>query len=77
VGKSTARISAFHNGLSAFRPNVMLACYQQARRVRKVINVRQKYEPLIYPDPRQDKFSQQKLRTRPEMCMVIFEIGVN
>jgi hypothetical protein len=55
----------------------MLACYQQARRVQKVINVRQKYEPLIYPDPRQDEFSQQKLRTRPEMCMVIFEIGVN
>jgi hypothetical protein len=29
-GKSTARISAFRNGLSAFRPNVTLACYQQA-----------------------------------------------
>jgi len=34
-GKSLARISAFYNGLSAFRPNVTLACYQQAGRGQK------------------------------------------
>jgi len=35
-GKSTALLSTFRNGLSAFRPNVTLACYQQAGRGQKV-----------------------------------------
>ncbi len=34
-GKLTALLSAFCNILSAFRPNVMLAWYQQAGRWRK------------------------------------------
>jgi hypothetical protein len=58
AGKPTARISTEHQRLSAFRSLSALmlrfAWYQQgggAGKKRKVVDVRRKYEPLIYPDP--------------------------
>ncbi len=71
-GKLTARISAERQRLSTFcfllsDPMLRFVCYQQAGSGGKwkVIDVQQKYEPLIYPDPdpQIDNLSMEKLIT--------------